>query len=103
MMGQNVRLGLEEYISSTFLKSEVDEKYNQLKIELSELDVEFRIAFDSTDNNTIIVADSALVYLEKFGLNVICIDSDATQKTLSDAENLIISIKCLAHYKDIVS
>ena len=91
MMGQNVRLGLEEYISSTFLKNEVDEKYNQLKIELSELDVEFRVAFDSTDNNTIIVADSALVYLEKFGLNVICIDSDATQKTLSDAENLIIN------------
>ena len=89
MMGQNVRLGLEEYITSTYLKNEVDEKYNELKIELSELDVEFRVAFDSTDNNTIIVADSALVYLEKFGLKVICIDSDATQKTLSDAENLI--------------
>lgn len=91
MMGQNVRLGLQEYISSTFLKNEVDERYNELKIELSELDVEFRVAFDSTDNNTIIVADSALVYLEKFGLNVICIDSDATQKILSDAENLIIN------------
>lgn len=89
MMGQNVRLGLQEYITSTYLKNEVDEKYNELKIKLSELDVEFRVAFDSTDNNTIIVADSALVYLEKFGLNVICIDSDATQKTLSDAENLI--------------
>lgn len=91
MMGQNVRLGLIEYITSTFLKNEVDENYNELKIELSELDVEFRVAFDSTDNNTIIVADSALLYLEKFGLNVICIDSDATQKTLSDAENLIIN------------
>ena len=89
MMGQNVRLGLQEYITSTYLKNEVDEHYNELKIELSELDVEFRIAFDSTDNNTIIVADSALVYLEKFGLEVICIDSDASQKTLSDAENLI--------------
>ena len=91
MMGQNVRLGLIEYITSTFLKNEVDENYNELKIELSELDVEFRVAFDSTDNNTIIVADSALLYLEKFGLNVICIDSDATQKTLSDTENLIIN------------
>ncbi len=91
MMGQNVRLGLEEYITSTLLKNEVDEKYNELKIELSELDVEFRVAFDSTDNNTIIVADSALVYLEKFGLTVICIDSDASQKTLSDAENLLVN------------
>ena len=37
MMGQNVRLGLQEYITSTYLKNEVDEKYNELKIELSEL------------------------------------------------------------------
>ena len=89
MMGQNVRLGLQEYVSSTYLKNEINDRYNELKIELSELDVEFRVAFDSTNNNTIIVADSALVYLEKFGLEVICIDSDASQKTLSDAENLI--------------
>ena len=47
------------------------------------------MAVDSTDNKTIIVADSALRYLEKFGLNVICIDSDASQKTLADAENAI--------------
>ena len=40
-------------------------------------------------NKTIIVANSALKYLEKFGLNVICLDSDASQKTLSDAEELL--------------
>ena len=61
----------------------------QLKIELSELDAEYRLAVESTNDKTIIVADSALKYLEKFGLNVICIDTDATQKTLSDAETAI--------------
>ncbi len=89
MMSQNVRLSLDEYISNSFLKKEVDEKYEELKITLSEVDADYRVAFESTDNKTIIVADSALKYLEKFGLQVICIDSDATQKTLSDAENLI--------------
>lgn len=89
MMSQNVRLGLEEYITSTYLKKEIDEAYDKLKIELSELDANYRVTVDSTDNGTIIVADSALKYLEKFGLEVICIDSDATQKTLTDAENLI--------------
>ena len=34
-------------------------------------------------------AISCVKYLEKFGLEVICIDSDAQQKVLSDAENLI--------------
>ncbi len=89
MMSQNVRIGLEEYITSTYLKKEVDDAYNDLKIELSELDANYRVTVDSTSNGTIIVADSALKYLEKFGLEVICIDSDATQKVLSDAENLI--------------
>ena len=84
MMSQNVRLGLEEYINSNYLKKEVDEAYNDLKIELSELDAQYRVAVDSTDNKTIVVADSALKYLEKFGLNVICIDTDASQKDISN-------------------
>ncbi len=89
MMSQNVRTAMEEYISNTYLIKEVDDAYNALKIELSEIDAEYRLAVDSTDNKTIIVADSALKYLEKFGLNVICIDTDASQKTLADAENAI--------------
>lgn len=88
-MSQNVRLGLEEYITNNYLKKEIDEAYDELKIKLSELDAEYRVAVDSTNNKTIIVADSALKYLEKFGLEIICIDSDATQKTLADAEDLI--------------
>ena len=87
MMSQNVRTAMEEYISNTYLIKEVDDAYNALKIELSEIDAEYRLAVDSTDNKTIIVADSALKYLEKFGLNVICIDTDASQKTIADAEN----------------
>ena len=89
MMSQNVRLALEEYISNTYLIKEVDDAYDELKIELSEIDAEYRLAVDSTEEKTIIVADSALKYLEKFGLTVVCIDTDATQKTLADAENLV--------------
>ena len=89
MMSQNVRLSLNEYVSSTYLVKEIDDDYNKLKIALSELDAEYRLAVESTNNKTIVVGNSALKYLEKFGLNVICIDSDATQKEISDAENLI--------------
>lgn len=89
MMAQNVRLGLEEYVTSTYLKKEIDLSYEELKIELSELDADYRIAVENTDNKTIVVANSALKYLEKFSLEVICIDSDATEKTISDVENLI--------------
>ena len=91
MMSQNVRNGLEEYISSNNLHKEIDANYDELKIKLSEVDADYRLAVDSSVNKTIVVADSALKYLEKFGLTVICIDSDATQKALADAENLIIA------------
>lgn len=91
MMSQNVRIALNEYITNNYLSKEVDDAYEKLRVELSELDAEYRLAVESTDNKTVIVADSALKYLEKFGLRVICIDTDANQITLTDAENSIIN------------
>lgn len=88
-MAQNVRLGLEEYISSTYIEKEIDEAYDNLKIELSELDADYRVAVENTNNKTIVVANSALKYLEKFGLDIICIDSNATDKEISNANKLI--------------
>lgn len=89
MMAQNVRIGLKEYITSTYLSKEVDEAYNELKIELSELDADYRLTVENTDNKTIVVADSALKFLEKFGLKVICLDSDTTDKEIYEVKQLI--------------
>lgn len=89
MMAQNVRLGLEEYISSTYLEKEIDDAYETLKVELSELDADYRVAVENTDNKTIVVSNAALKYLEKFGLEVFCLDQEASEKTISDIQNLI--------------
>ena len=89
MMAQNVQLGLEEYISSTYLEKEIDDAYEKLKVELSELDADYRVAVENTDNKTIVVANSALKFLEKFGLEVLCLDQDASEKTVSDIQTLI--------------
>ena len=91
MMSQNVRLSLNEYVTSNYLKKDIDNSYEKLKITISEVDADYRVAVDSTNNKAILVADSALKYLEKFGMQVTCIDGDATQKTMADAENLISS------------
>lgn len=93
MMAQNVRLGLEEYISSNVLKEEIDIDYDELKVLLSELDANYRIDVENTNDKIIVVANSALKYLEKFGLEVYCIDSDASDKTISDVQNLITEKK----------
>lgn len=89
MMAQNIRLGLEEYSTSTYLKKDIDASYEKLKISLSELDADYRVAVENTNNKTVLVANSTFKYLEKFGLRVICVDSDASDKTISDAQNLI--------------
>lgn len=89
MMAQNVRLGLKEYITSTYLSKEVDEAYNNLKIQLSELDADYRLTVENTDNKIIVTADSALKLLEKFGLIVYCLDSDTTEKEIYEINQLI--------------
>ncbi len=89
MMAQNIRLGLNEYITNTYLKKEVDSNYDSLKVTLSELDANYRVAVENTNDKTVIVANSALKYLEKFGLTVICLDNDATDKTIAEAQELV--------------
>ncbi len=89
MMAQNIRIGLEEYITSNYLKKEIDESYENLKVKLSELDADYRVAVENTNNKTIVVADPSLKYLEKFGLEVICLDDNATEKTESEVEKRI--------------
>jgi len=88
MMSQNVRIGLLEYITSKPLKDTVNEEYDKLKIELSELDANYRVAVDSTNNKKIIVSDNSLKYLEKFGLEVVSLDIDASLKVISDTDLL---------------
>ena len=74
MMAQNVRLGLREYISSNVLIDEIDVAYDNLKVELSELDASYRIDVENTNNKIIIVANSTLKYLEKFFLDILMLN-----------------------------
>ncbi len=91
MMTQNVRLGLKEYVTSTYLKKDIDKKYNKLKIAFSELDADYRVTVENTKNKVIIANNSSLKYLEKFGLDVICLDNDASEKTIADVKAMIDS------------
>ncbi len=99
MMAQNVRLGIEEYASSTVIKKDIDENYEKLKVTLSELDADYRTAVENSDKKTILVANSSLKYLKKFGFDIICIDNDATDQTLLKVRNLLYQKKISYIYK----
>lgn len=89
MIAKNIQLGLEEYITSTYLKKEIKESYEKLKVTLSELDAKYRITVQGTKNKVVLVNEEKLKYLEKFGLTVICLDDQASEKTISEVESLI--------------
>ena len=89
MMAQNVRMGLQEYVPSTVLKKDIDERYEKLKVKLSELEAEYRVNVDNAKRKEIIVSTSKLKYLEKFNFKVICLDNDAETKTISEARSLV--------------
>ncbi len=94
MLSQNIRNGLEEYISNSYLKKEIEKNYETLKVILSELDAELRLTASNASKKTIVVNSDALKFLEKYGFEVISLD-DAnvaiSEKTILRVNDLIAS------------
>lgn len=89
MIAQNIKSGLGEYIKNTYLKKEINNKYNNLKVELSELDANIKLTAENATNKTIVVASDSLQFLEKYGFNVIVLKNNSIEKTISDVTNKI--------------
>jgi len=91
MMAQNIRNGLDEYISNYYLKQEINDNYDKLKIEISTLDASIKLMVDNADYKTIIVDNDAFKFLEKYGLTIISLEenNNLNEKTIAQAETLI--------------
>ncbi len=94
MLAQNIKIGLNEYINNHYLKSDINENYETLKVEVSNLDAKIKLMVESSTNKTIVVADDLFKFLEdKYGLTVISLEENdnLTDKTKADVVNLINS------------
>lgn len=89
MMCQNVRISLKEYVENNYLRKEIDKNYENLKITVSELDANIRLAVENAPYKTIITTNSAYKYLEKYDVKVYLIDDDTSDKELKEVDNLI--------------
>lgn len=90
MLSLNIKNGLNEYISNHYLKEEIEANYENLKLEISNIDAKFNLMKDSTDNTTIVVDDNTFKFLEKYGFTVISLDENTvTEKNISDVTNMI--------------
>lgn len=90
MLSLNVKNGLDEYITNHYLKEEIDTNYENLKVEISNIDAKFSLMKASTDNTTLVVDDNTFKFLEKYGFTVISLDdATVTEKNISDVTNMI--------------
>jgi len=91
MMAQNVRTGLNEYISNPYLLKEIDLKYDELKLKLSKLDAYIKTSVNDSNYDTIVVDNDCFKFLEKYNLNVISLEEndDLTNKTVEDVKRMI--------------
>lgn len=82
MMTQNIRNGLQEYMTNSYLEKEIDKKYEEIKVTLSELDANLKLTAENASRKKIVVNSDSLKYLEKYGFEVISLDS--TNEAVSD-------------------
>lgn len=91
MLAQNIKDGLNDYIDSSYIKEEIADNYEKIKVSLSSYDAEFRIMADNATEKVIVVANNSLKFLENYGLEVISVyeNDELTQDTVNRVKRLI--------------
>lgn len=102
MISRNIRDGLKEYVNSALIEKAIDENYEKLKINISNVDVDLKEMGENSTKKTIITQDSGLSFLSKYNLNVIVLDETSSDKLYSDTSSLIDDegIKYVYIFKD---
>ena len=90
MVARNIKEGLKEYVVSENLDKKIDDNYEALKINISNLDVELKEMAENAENKDILVQSDELTFLSKYGLNITSVDEKTvTDKIYNDAKNLV--------------
>lgn len=90
MIASNIKNQLKEYITNQKILDDIETNYNNLKVEISEINVELKTIAQNSTNNKLVVADNTLNYLNDYGFEVISIDENENSNTnLSQAKKLI--------------
>ena len=91
MMAQNIKSGFNEYIDSYYLNSNINSNYEELKIEISNLDAKLKDIILNSNNKVIVTSSKMFKYLEKYGLTVYILDENDSniEITTNEVKKLI--------------
>ena len=77
----NIKNGLGEYITSTYLLKDIENLYEELNEKLSTLDAEFKTTIENAPYKTIVVNSDNLLFLQKYDENFNVISLDKNNKS----------------------
>lgn len=96
MMAQNTKNGLLEYIDNPYLisnnnKTGIEDKYEELKYDLSRLDADMKEDISLATHKTIVVDNDVFKFLEKYDLKVISLEENdnLNENTINEVKKLI--------------
>lgn len=91
MIARNIKSTLIDYTNNIYDEEKIDKLYNELKIKISEIDVELTMMGKNASKKNILVTDNVFNFLSKYNINVISIDSknESNTKALNEAKKLI--------------
>ena len=90
MLARNIKTGLNEYINNHYLRNDIDSNYENLKLDLSSLSAKLNLVSSSSIDPTIVTSNNMFSFLEKYGYNVISLDSDSSiEKNMAEARRRI--------------
>ncbi len=76
MLCLNIRNGMKEYIDNGVLRKQIDENYEKIKLNISELDADIKLLVENADSNRILVSNNSLKFLEKYNVEVLSVQDD---------------------------
>ena len=95
MIAQNIRNELENYITNPYLINEINNQYELLKVDISELETEIKKIADNSNDKRIISYDESLKFLEKYGFTII----NLTENNELKENNILLAKDLLANKK----
>ena len=88
MMAKNTKDSLNEYIKDPYLNKEIEEKYEELQYELSKLDATYKETLKNATYQTIVTDNELFKFLEKYNIEVICLEEDIKTITIKEKDTL---------------
>ncbi len=95
MISQNIKTGLAEYITNHYMIEEITKNYEDLKLEISEIDANLKLMGESSSKKLIVTSSDLFKFLEKYGIEVISLEENENlnEKIINDVIDYIKSGK----------